>query len=769
MKLGKHFWLGGVALISIAPAGAQTNPPLTTDATAQPAAPAVQGTGTTAQEPDSGGLADIVVTARKRIESIQSVPVAISVVSGDQLQRQQVVELRDLSRSTASLQFGTPAGASPGGGAVIRGIGTVGFSKGAEASVGVVVDGVVQGNTNINNLFDIARVEVLRGPQGTLFGQSTSAGVINVSTVAPSFDRVSGRVSTELSGDGFAGSQFGRQVVRAAINLPLADNQAIRVSAFGNRTTGVNDNVTRATEDNQREGGIRARYLLEAGPLTVNLIGDYSKSKTKEGDFNVYYYAKPGTRLAQFLAQCGVTPGPKNFTSCGGDQNNLGNTQTYGGSAQFDLDLGGHTLTSITAYRGQDVKYQIDVDGFPDGVSSLNLLSQLDTTYRQFTQEVRLASADNQPLTYVIGGFYQKAHADNLQPTRVQIDLGKVFPGGPLLPATLNYNGQFNRTSNIAAFGEARYSLNDALTIFAGARVNRNKVSENALEQVRTTTPFGPVRTSGARFRDTNFSWRVGAQYKVTPTAMIYGSVSTGYKGAQISDIDVDIPAQVVQPEKPLDFELGLKTNLLNDNLGANINLFYTRVKNYQAQLCTVDALAGTNNCTPLNVSKVITKGVEADVFGRPFRGLTVNANFLFNPAKYPRDFGGLAGQQVAFAPKYKATISGEYSRPVGGGGAEAFVSADGTYRSRTRLDIARGTSDLIYKSSFVFGGRFGVRMPDNWTFAIFAKNLGALAVPSSLNGNPALPVGDPNDAGIWAFMGQQAKRLVGIQAELNF
>ena len=722
--------------------------------------------GATSGAADADLLSAIVVTAQRRVENIQDVPISISLITGAQLARQQVVELRDLQLTTSSLQFAAPAGGAPGGGAVIRGIGTVGFSKGAESSVGVVVDGVVQGNTNINNLFDIARVEVLRGPQGTLFGQSTSAGVINITTVAPTFDRVTGNVSSELSGDGVAGSDFGRQVVRAAVNLPISENQAVRISGYANRTTGVDNDVYSGQKDNLKEGVVRARYRAQVGDdLAINLIADYTKSDLRNGDFNVYYFAQPGSQLAALLKQCGVRPGPDNFSNCAGNEDRLGAVNTHGYSAQFDLALAGLTLTSITSYRAQTNNYDIDVDGFPDGVTSLNVYSTLHTDFGQFTQEFRLASAQAERLNYVVGAFFQHATTSNLQPTQVQVDLGKVFPNGPLLPPSDSVLDQHTNVSNASLFGESRLKITDPLTLFAGLRVNRNKVTDNS--DLVQMSPPAPTAAAIATFKDTFLSWRAGGEYRVNSSVLFYGSVTRGYKGAQISDANPSLGALVVRPEEPLDFELGVKTNLIDDRLAANVNLFYTRVKDYQAQLCTVDPNAGTETCNALNISRVLTRGVEMDLFGKPIHSVSLNANLLYNPATYPSDFPGLAGQQLAFAPLWKATIAGEYAYPIGD--YEGFFSADGTFRSRTRLDIASGADDLIYKRSFVYDARAGIRATDHWKVALFGKNIGNVPVPSSFQGNDLTPIGVPSNAGIWAFMGQQAKRLVGIQGEYDF
>lgn len=737
---------------------------------AQQAAPAE--TRPAAQDDDSGA-ADIIVTAQRRTESVQDVPIAIAVVSGDQLVRQQVVEVRDLQRTTSSLTFGPPGGGSPGGGGIIRGIGTFGFSKGAEAAVGIVVDGVVQGNTNISNLFDIARVEVLRGPQGTLFGQSVSAGVINVTTAAPDPDAgMSGKFSLEIAGKDVAGSEFGRQIVRGAYNVPVSANSALRFSVFANRTDGVTRNTYFNHDDELFEYGGRARFLATLGDkVTINLAGDYARNDQNYGTFFQFRSVQPGTQLAGLLAACGVTAGKRAFTNCGSNKDNVTDTETFGGSGQIDVELGSNTLTSITAYRKQLNYLAVDVDRLP-GTSSLDVYSNLNTNFRQFTQELRFASDADRPLAYTVGGFYQKADTNNDQFSFVTIRPVPVF--------TIRSNSlQIQDTSvkNASVFGEARLKF-DPFTVFGGIRFTHSEVGQYAAEQNLTPAP-GAVRTNYTLYKDDDVSWRAGAQFAVSPAVMLYGSAARGYKSAQINNQDVDIPSTIVRPEKPMDYQLGIKSNWLRDRLAVNVNLFHTTVKDYQTNRCFPVSAAdpGTLTCQPDNVSKVVTKGVEADLFGRPTRNLSLNASAIYNVAEYPDDFfatlgnspaeRSLAGQQIAFAPRWKATFSGEYSVPMGGD-VDGFIAADVTYKGKTRMGIGRASADFIYPETVVLGGRIGARVDDAWSLALFARNIGNQPIPTHYD-NPAVPLGDPATAAIWQWQTQQSRRLVGIQADFQF
>lgn len=208
----------------------------------------------------------IVVTAQRRTEKVTEVPISITVADNKQLERQQVNTMNDLNRIAPSLEIQSAPGQNTGGGGSIRGIGTQTFNAGAVASVGVVVDQVSQGNANISDLFDVARIEVLKGPQGTLFGLTTSAGVINITTNKPDFKGFSARIRTEDSGAGVAGSTSGNQIFQGVVNVPLASNAAIRVSGFGNLRQGPDRDVTPASTTIPTPG---ARARICCGSPTI--------------------------------------------------------------------------------------------------------------------------------------------------------------------------------------------------------------------------------------------------------------------------------------------------------------------------------------------------------------------------------------------------------------------------------------------------------------------------------------------------------------------
>lgn len=713
---------------------------------------------------DDGGAADIVVTAQRRAERVQDVPIAIAVVSSEQLDRQQVTQLSDLTRTTASIQINSSGGGSGGGNAFIRGIGTAGLTRSAEGAVGIVVDGVVQGNTSISNLFDIARVEVLRGPQGTLFGQSVSAGVINISTIAPDPTKASGKIMTELMFDGVAGSEIGRQVIRAGVNVPVSEDSAVRFSMYGTNTTGILYNTYLDEKDKLREVGFRGRYRGEFGAVTVNLIGDYNYSSGRNGQFFTLTAVDNPVALTSL---CGITPRPGNREHCSAGPERQ-SARSYGGSAQFDVELGSMTLTSITAHRQQDLYVTGDIDRLPDPLVRLNVRSGIATDYKQFTQELRLASDPTNPLSFVVGGFYQ--NADTGVSAGPQEGARTVIPTGAIV-STAEYNDTESET--LSGFGEARYETGP-FTVFAGARLTHSRVSHSGTRQ-QITPVQGTLLSADLGFKDTDISWRAGAQFKPSSALMLYGTVARGYKNAQIAPIRLvgTVPelGTIVLPEKPTAYEVGLKSTLFGGRMAFNIDGFYQEVRDFQAQTAFRDPITQLIQVAPINIRKVVSKGIEADAFGKIGRHLTLNASAIYNVAEYPDDYlarngAPLGGEQIAFAPRFSANFSGEYTIPLSDD-VEGFISANAQRRSKTRLSDERAEDFItVDRARWIFGGRIGARVSDQWTVAVFANNIGASRLGGAIAGLAAQP-GSAYSFGTAYGLG--SVRQVGIQGQLEF
>jgi iron complex outermembrane receptor protein len=710
-------------------------------------------------------VTEVVVTAQKREERLQEVPLSITVAGAAQLERQQVNQISDLARIAPSLEVQQAPGQSVGGGGQIRGIGTQSFQAGAVGSVGIVVDQVSQGNVNISDLFDIARVEVLKGPQGTLFGLTTSAGVINITTNAPEFGRFSGRVRTELSKDGTAGSDYGQQVLQGLVNIPIAENAALRVSASMNKRQGADRNALTGDLDDHAAYALRGRLLWEpTDKLTVNLIGDYSRTDDDGTDFFVVYKLNPAnTDLARALGQCGIVASGANRDYCSTSKL-VNNNKSYGGSLQLDYDLGSATLSSITALRKLDSGPSfLDIfrlDGYPVKV----LQGPTTGDGKLFTQEFRIASPSNSTFEYTAGAFYSN-QTNYTDPTPFLITVspfpGVSFPinGTPLQGYSLD-----TKDESAAAFGQATYHVGDKLRLIGGARYTHEKmtVGYHSLD----------AGTTGGRSKTIdNFSWKLGPQYQFDKNTMVYAMVSRGYKGPQVAVGDPTVPTNqptLIRPEIPTNYEAGLKGALLDGRILADVSAFYMDLKDYQGQLCTPNSGGGLT-CAPQNIGKVISKGVEVNLFGQPVHGLSLNTGLIYNPVTYPKgftaqDFTDLGGEQMANAPKWKFTLSGEYRHAVAGD-VEGFLAADTVYKSTVRY-AASTDPNINFDAHWSVGGRIGLRDPDKgWTAAIFVRNLTNSHEPVVRYAN--FPDGSIGSYG--QILTPQSFRLVGLSLDARF
>ncbi|WP_242123666.1 TonB-dependent receptor [Sphingobium sp. Sx8-8] len=722
----------------------------------------VQAQDTAAQAPDAAN-SDIIVTAQRKQEKVTEVPISITVANQAQLERQQVNTMNDLNRIAPSLEIQQAPGQNTGGGGSIRGIGTQTFSAGAVASVGVVVDQVSQGNANISDLFDVSRIEVLKGPQGTLFGLTTSAGVINITTNAPDFHAFSARVRGELSDAGTAGSKFGNQVLQGVVNLPLASNAAIRVSGVANMRQGVNRNLTTGDLNDNDRYGVRARLLWEpADKLTVNLIGDYARARAENGgDF--FTFIKTSTGVGSEIANCGLVAREGNQNYCT-SQSYVGHTENYGGSLQIDYQAEPFTLTSITALRrSTETGYSAASNVFRADPLALQVANgPVNRHLSLFTQEFRISSPSDQFFEYTAGAFYSR-QKQTRDPETLSVML-TLFPGMtiPLVdPATTGAGANDKIVDeSLAFFGQGTFHLSPGLRLIAGGRYTTDRLSLDRYNYA-TAVASNTVLNVG------NFSWKLGAQYDLARNAMVYATASRGFKGGQIATPSAPAVPFVVLPEIPTAYEAGLKTTLFGGWV-ADLSLFYQKIKDFQAQQCTVDSNS-VISCVQRNIDGVKSRGAEINFFGKVFDGLSLNTGFIYAKATYPTGFVGtdgtvIGGTQLAYAPKYKFTLSGEYEVPVTSR-FNGFLAVDTVWKSRIRYE-ANSRSETTFRPHWLVGGRIGVRTEDDrYSLSVFGRNLFNVHEPSLIQSD--FPFGGA--ANIGAIYGPQSFRQVGLSFDAKF
>jgi len=693
-----------------------------------------------AQERDNENV--IIVTARLRDENLTEVPVAVSVATAEQLERDQVYSLVDLQRITPALEVSSSFGGNVNGGAGLRGIRTQAFNPSVSPSVALVVDQAAAGNVTFPILHDLAQVEVLRGPQGTLFGQGASAGVVNVSTRAPRLGEFGANFGIDYADDGTAGSENTEIVARGGINIPLGQVAALRVAGFFSEIEGLRTNTFLDLDDRDRKYAIRGRLLVEpTDRVTVSLIADYGK--TDEDGVNFFGqtlapqstapFGPPGGTLGQFsannFAACGVTDDlitPRARYYCEDTQSREDSSATsITGIVTAEL-TDRLSLTSVTSYRELKIEsFLRNFGGRAIGFAARD--ENLQDDYQQFSQELRFGY-EGDGFDLIAGGFFSDFGYDQT-PLDSTLPFGDPTPGRRLgfsvcapdapacgVPPTFVAEAADNRT--IAIFADATIALTDEVELFGGLRFtdyqNDSSYGVNRLDP----TDFDSIE-------ETNLSGRIGVSVQPTPDTNLYASYSRGYKPSALG-----FPGFPGDPFIPLDaekndaFEIGAKGDVGGIQLAGNV--FYMKVANFQGQeSITVN---GELVSQVRNIGDIESYGLEVSAFGQITDYLSLNAGYQYNHVTYPQGFIGddgtdLSGEQLLSAPRHKIVLSGEYAQPVSNN-LKAFFAPNVIYKSSIRLSN-RETARFVYPAGETINLRLGIRDESaGWTASLFARNL---------------------------------------------
>ena len=664
-------YLTGTALallLTAAPAWAQD----AADPT-DPAAPAVADES----EPDG----EIVVTARRRAENLQDVPIAVAVIGGEQLEATGSVNVLRLTQIQPSLQFYST---NPRNSAAnIRGIGApFGLTNdGIEQGVGVYIDQVY--NSRIAaatfDFLDIERVEVLRGPQGTLYGKNTTAGAINLTTRAPTFE-FEGRA--QLS----AGSL---DYVNAGVSLSgpiIADTLAFRVAGTRSRRRGTIYNVATDRWVNEQDNlGLRGQLLLRASEtLDLTFSADYNRQNP---ECCVQIYVRTGAtqrplnrQFDALAAAFGYEPPSRNaFDRLTDLDSPLDAFQEIGGvSLRGEWDIGPGRLTSVSAWRFWNWGPSNDRDftGLPITTRSNN-----PSVQNQYSQELRYAvSGDRFDYLFGLFAYKQRQHTTGVQSqgpaaSRWLLNPGNVPVGSSgcatpttnaCNPAVLNgltsQNDILFRSTSLAAFGQLSWHVTDRLTLQAGARLNYDRKSgryvatvfDGAGNQIVCNPPPTssvvrdqcanlPPQSYDPAFSDWNISGDVTASYDLADDILLYGTYARAFKsgGINLAGLPLDagnnpiLTSATVEPESVNHFEAGLKTQFLDRRLTVNVAAFWTEIDDYQATV--TNGQLGVLRGYLANADKVRTRGLELEVAARPVEGLSLYFNGAFTDARYVR------------------------------------------------------------------------------------------------------------------------------------
>jgi iron complex outermembrane receptor protein len=666
----RSIWLLGTGLAAIiaAPAAGQDEQP-----DAQPE--------TNAEEPQGN---DIMVTARRRSESAQDIPLAVSVIDAKQLDETGAFNVNRLQQLAPTLQFYS---SNPRNTAVnIRGLG-VPFgltSDGFEQGVGIYVDDVYYSRvaSATFDFLDVAQIEVLRGPQGTLYGKNTTAGAINITTNQPSFD-FEGRAEISLG-------NFEFRQARLALSGPLSERVAARVAFSGTTRRGTIRNVTTGQDIQSLDNlGVRAQVLWEAADnLKVTLVGDYNR---QDANCCGSVFVRTGTtqrpldrQFPALAAAQGYAPpsaNPFDRLTDLDSQLNAGNV-IAGAALRAVWDIGPGTFTSVTAWRYWDWKPENDRDftGLP-----IVSLSQNPSQQNQYTQEFRYAYTGDR-FDFVVGAFAFDQRIDT-QGTEAQGSAASrwnIAPSNPLSvdPSVLNgltaRNTQSLESTSAALFGQLSWKVTDAFTIQPGVRINYDRKAGFYQRRVFTGTGtelLGTERDDRSRAQlaifqpqvsapedtDWNLTYDLTLSYELAPDVLAYGTYAKSFKtiGINQNGLPTDAAGQpiaaagTIRPEKVDHFEIGLKTQFWDRRATLNLAAFRTDIRDYQATVN--NGQFGVLRGFLANAGKVRSQGIEADVSIRPSQRFTAYASGAYTDAKYVRFVDApcppeLAGGTVAVA-----------------------------------------------------------------------------------------------------------------------
>ena len=761
-------------------------------ASTPPAAQAATSTSSaTPNTSDSGGIKDIIVTAQRRPERLQNVPISVTAVSGDALQSRALNDLSQVSLVAPSLQITNDNNFS------IRGVGTLAFSSSIESSVAFAEDEVNLTNVGlVTDLYDIAQVEVLNGPQGLLFGRNASAGLLNVTTVRPILGRYAANIEVEADDRDTAPGTSDGVVVRANVNIPIGDNAALRLNGlYENQAPFVRfvGPADAPVDLGLQRYGMRAKFLYQpTSRFSIYIIGEYSEDHGGLGLYDDTYRALgPNSVDAAPLASTNIVPGKDN-TTVAGDGGYFRNLTRHGlqGKATYLFD-NGVEVSDIAAWKSFSFNQQIDEDGTAQNGADIN---KARDNFSQYTNEFRVALPTMARLSGQVGLYYFHSdyHDDSqiagndyfpsfLLPTFPFCVGAKATPGA--FPPTCSVsNADFlgndhkysQQGDSYAAFGQFTYKVLDDLQLIAGGRVTHDHI---AIQLTQNTQPYfvtlGIPFTGSQEYDHTNFSYKVGAQYNLTPHIMGYITYGLGYKGPGFNNNAVSPTGSlVVRPETNNNIEIGAKTSWFAQRLIADISLFSSKFDDYQVQsfdLTTASFI--TQNAATLN-----TKGIEATLIGRPITGLTLSAGATFLDSRFG-SFPGAAcyptqgcvtfnakGDTPPLSPKVTATFDANYEFQEWRG-LRPFIEANYYHRSDVNFTISPAPGNR-YGDTDLLGASIGVHA-DKWRASLFCKNCTDERVPIAIGQ-------DAGDAfsGVTTYLqhfGLNSFRTIGVQLGYEF
>ncbi|MBX3485489.1 TonB-dependent receptor [Phenylobacterium sp.] len=699
------------------------------------------------------GVEEVVVTAQKRAEKLQDVPISVAAFSGETLEAAGVQDIRDLRRITPSLYLATSSNTSNTR-IMMRGIGTSGNTA-VEPSVATFVDGVYVPRIGslLAGLNDIGSVEVLRGPQGTLFGRNASMGAVQIRTTAPGHE-LGGEVSATYG-------QYGVKRISAMGDVPITDTLRTRVSVLGYEGGGFGRNDLTGKRMG-RNDGFSARVAIQwdiTPDVTWTLRGDH-QNLSGDGYNTITVVSKTvtPTTLANWQTRLdpdgagplmGVLPYTADTYSRRVRQSTEGDLKDYQTGVASDLswDLaGGYQLKLISGYRDwKNVQYQASNGNIP-------LELQRRTTFadsQNHSEELQLLSPDtllDGRLNFVAGLFYYEEAYDIGQNIDLTNEYCEVFIRNTGTAARLTQCRNNTRigasyyvftqdTESVAAYAQANFKLTEQLTVTGGIRYSEDDKTAKYRGITRNPAAAQAAEVTDMALKEDKVTYRLAGNFKPNDDVMLFASFSTGFKSGGFDSAPgttaaVGAAARSFNAETVENWELGVKSELFQRRLVANATLFRSDINDLQFR--SFDGLQFRTR----NNGKARQQGVEWELTARPIPALQVglagtylDSEYLdFRGAPGLPGFGGaqdLTGQRLPYSPKWQGTLSGQYTGELQNGWSW-FARADLAFSSKLNLAASGDNNpDALQKGYQQLSARLAIRGPEQkWEAAVFGQNL---------------------------------------------
>lgn len=720
-------------------------------------------------------LEEVVVTAQKRAENSQDVPVALTAIDAEMMDQLGITKTSDLVRLAPSLTVGR--GENRQNSAFrLRGIGTNVFSVGIEQSVAFIIDDVatVQAGQSIANLIDIERIELLRGPQSTLFGKSASAGVVIVNTKAPS-EEFEGSVELTATDDE-------EQRVEGSVSGPVTDTLGYRVTAYWSDYDGFIDNIASGdTVSGAETKGTRGKLRWDiTEQVQADFTAYYSEDDSTCCAF-VWGELDPDAKLFGVVPDPvapGITPSDSNL-EMRADNGPEDHGNNAGGVARFAINPGNDfSLLSITAYDDWQYKNDGDVDWstvdaggyYTQGAIHGGLYSKSDTQTEFVSQEFRLTSPEYDKYDYLIGTYYANA------------DTTRGFVRNRGLPVLVSDWDSKNATESYAVFGQGTWRFTDKTSVIGGLRWNNEDISVDFLDNV-------PIPATRFKNNDSDsvVVGNIALQHFFEEDVMTYARYARGYKGqaydisSGFNQLKADNP---VQPETSNAYEIGMKSEWLDRQLQLNTTVFYTEYDDYQDQSTRIFP-DGSFALTVNNVGKLTTQGVELEgvalvgeattlTFGAAYVDATIdefpNANCYTGQTEAQGCIDGvqdLAGADLPNSPTWKYSLVADYQHALGDLPFAGFLNASYVWQDDINFSQSQDPR-TAFGSYGVVNLRIGIndKASDRYRVTAFVNNL---LDENYLSGIAPLDPLFGNTVATAYIYSRESQRYYGIELKFNF